>query len=703
MPIQIPDTLATLGNQYPLAEDTSIQGGFCSVLNTTNRDAIPASSRKAGMLVWTQTETTMWQLQADLVSWALAPLGKATMWKGALTSNASWGVGGTYDITGHTIVVVTSLDAQRDITVNTDLAVEGDVVEFTNQDLTYPLVIKNTVPSTLVTLPPAIGAVASLRFNGTAWELVGLTSQTRVYDDGVLTGQTNQINITSPLHATYNAGTGLTDVSVTVPEGTHVYDDGTLIDQAPEVNFTSPLHAAYNVGTSKIDVSYTNPDPAPRDLVYVATMSADKTAGLAGSYDIVGYRKLNLTPSGAHRTVSLKNDSALAGDVIEVTNPSTSYNLVVANSGGTTLFTLLPNSAPAMFRYTGANWELYWSGDPAPRNLTCYGTISANSTAGLSGAYDLVGYRKFVLSPTGADRTLTLKNDSAVIGDVIEVYNNGSSGYLLTVCNSGGTTLKAIPPSCVFSSKFRYNGTNWVLLDERAEGYAILKYGPTTINAGAGWTSIMTLKGPPEGETWTYIVRYTRKDVGSSDLPRTDSAPIHITCNSSVTSILNCNRIGDSQYLSASVSGANVSLSVVGAQTSPNITWTVEAQRIESIMSPYDGSQWSTGPTYLGTGSSWVTLQSVKDLTRVGQVEIAYSVRGRVYYSSAWSFFRCRGIAVVTYNGSTITIAEDARTFDSSSVRLYVSGTSVLLQALQDASKNWGVEADLSVLRSQEY
>lgn len=69
MPIDIPDLMQPIGNRYPIIEDTSILGGFRSVLNTTARDAIPANSRKAGMLVFCRTEVKLWQLDAGLTTW----------------------------------------------------------------------------------------------------------------------------------------------------------------------------------------------------------------------------------------------------------------------------------------------------------------------------------------------------------------------------------------------------------------------------------------------------------------------------------------------------------------------------------------------------------------------------------------------------------------------------------------------------------
>jgi hypothetical protein len=76
MPIGLTDRLVSLGS-FPILEDVYLQGGLRTVADTTERDAIAASLRKSGMLVWTQAGTTLWQLGPGLTNgdWAVASLG----------------------------------------------------------------------------------------------------------------------------------------------------------------------------------------------------------------------------------------------------------------------------------------------------------------------------------------------------------------------------------------------------------------------------------------------------------------------------------------------------------------------------------------------------------------------------------------------------------------------------------------------------
>jgi hypothetical protein len=67
MPIGLTDILVALGS-FPLMEDVSLLGGLRAVADISERDAIPAPYRKAGMFVWTQNEGTLWWLNGGLTN-----------------------------------------------------------------------------------------------------------------------------------------------------------------------------------------------------------------------------------------------------------------------------------------------------------------------------------------------------------------------------------------------------------------------------------------------------------------------------------------------------------------------------------------------------------------------------------------------------------------------------------------------------------
>lgn len=71
MPIDLIDKIKPKNSGlFPTHEDVDCLGGFQTVANITARNATPTLNRKQGMLVWTITESTMWQLEADLVTWS---------------------------------------------------------------------------------------------------------------------------------------------------------------------------------------------------------------------------------------------------------------------------------------------------------------------------------------------------------------------------------------------------------------------------------------------------------------------------------------------------------------------------------------------------------------------------------------------------------------------------------------------------------
>jgi hypothetical protein len=72
MSIGLTDAVAPLGS-FPLLEDIYLRGGYRSVADNTARDAIPANSRKAGMLVRAESTGDTWVLGAGLTNgdWTL--------------------------------------------------------------------------------------------------------------------------------------------------------------------------------------------------------------------------------------------------------------------------------------------------------------------------------------------------------------------------------------------------------------------------------------------------------------------------------------------------------------------------------------------------------------------------------------------------------------------------------------------------------
>lgn len=54
---------------HPSHEARYGKGGYRTVATITERDAIPAPRREAGMLVFVEADESMWRLAADLAAW----------------------------------------------------------------------------------------------------------------------------------------------------------------------------------------------------------------------------------------------------------------------------------------------------------------------------------------------------------------------------------------------------------------------------------------------------------------------------------------------------------------------------------------------------------------------------------------------------------------------------------------------------------
>lgn len=76
MPVQVASFIIPKnGAQWYLVEDRFVKGGFQTVPTSNDRDAIPSDNRKEGMLVWVQSDHSLWQLTYDLTTWKNLQLG----------------------------------------------------------------------------------------------------------------------------------------------------------------------------------------------------------------------------------------------------------------------------------------------------------------------------------------------------------------------------------------------------------------------------------------------------------------------------------------------------------------------------------------------------------------------------------------------------------------------------------------------------
>ena len=117
MAIYLASSLAARnGGTWPVAEDTAVKGGFRVVANSAERDAIDSLSRKAGMLVLTQSDNKIWLLNSDLTTW------------GSLTqtiNNSTTTTAGLMSSADKSILDNLSLNALTALTANAPLVSSG--------------------------------------------------------------------------------------------------------------------------------------------------------------------------------------------------------------------------------------------------------------------------------------------------------------------------------------------------------------------------------------------------------------------------------------------------------------------------------------------------------------------------------------------------------------------------------------------------
>lgn len=126
MTINVIDRISPLG-AFPICSDVDLLGGFRSVADNTERDAIVAADRKAGMWVWVQGATTLYRLDPPLTNsdWVAIPLGGG----GGLAFRGTFVDG---DLTAGVLTITHSFGFQANqvsVYNNSDLLVFPDDVE----------------------------------------------------------------------------------------------------------------------------------------------------------------------------------------------------------------------------------------------------------------------------------------------------------------------------------------------------------------------------------------------------------------------------------------------------------------------------------------------------------------------------------------------------------------------------------------------
>ena len=166
---------------HPSHEARYGKGGYRTVATTADRDAIPSARLEAGMLVFVEADDAIYQLGADLTTWAELQTVGATGPTGAVGSVGATGATGTAGVISVVAPITnsgTSSEASIGLSYGTGFGVSNgslilfNVPQSSIAGLTDALIAKSNVGHThalsaLTQSNAATGQVAA--WNGTAW------------------------------------------------------------------------------------------------------------------------------------------------------------------------------------------------------------------------------------------------------------------------------------------------------------------------------------------------------------------------------------------------------------------------------------------------------------------------------------------------------------------------------------------------------
>ena len=166
---------------HPSHEARYGKGGYRTVATTADRDAIPSARLEAGMLVFVEADDAIYQLGADLTTWAELQTVGATGPTGAVGSVGATGATGTAGVISVVAPITnsgTSSEASIGLSYGTGFGVSNgslilfNVPQSSIAGLTDALIAKSNVGHThalsaLTQSGAATGQVAA--WNGTAW------------------------------------------------------------------------------------------------------------------------------------------------------------------------------------------------------------------------------------------------------------------------------------------------------------------------------------------------------------------------------------------------------------------------------------------------------------------------------------------------------------------------------------------------------
>jgi hypothetical protein len=423
MPVNIISKIKPQNNgAFPTYDDIDGYGGYQVRENVTDRNSIPTLNRKAGMLVYLQSDGYFYQLGTGLTNgdWAVANLGSgggggSSILSGDVTGNTS----------ANTVINIrgASVPAAGALTTGNTLRVSGV------SSLTYSA-LNLAGGSNFVTGVLPIGNQAAQILGG---DLSGTTTLGAVVS---LTGATGKVNIASTGNAiTWNTSTTtptIKQADKVTPSGTGEYLTVQAQNETGTTSIGGGLILSSGSGTSthgSVQVQIGGTDKLVVNATGVVTVLNLNSVGI-----------VHTDGSGNLSTSAIANADINAAAAIAVTKLA----------AGTSAQILLNNGTPA------PAWATV-SGDATISNTGSVAVVKVQGNTITSGA--LVKGQFFVASSTSNWAATTLSGDIsesnttaglltniAIQGNAIQSGTNGSAqdGYVLTWVN-GSNQYQTLP------------------------------------------------------------------------------------------------------------------------------------------------------------------------------------------------------------------------------------------------------------------
>lgn len=250
MPLELTDEITPLG-AFPLLNDIYLKGGWQTVLNNTARDAIGASSRKIGMVVYTTSTSQAWILGPGITN------GDWTLYTLPAAAHAASHLPGGSDALS-TAAPVKGIGDANSVGLSTS---------FSRSDHDHKL-RTTTGPTDL-----AIGAVADgefLKRVGTTIVSAIVGAAVTVQEEGVT--QSATVTTFNFVGSAITASGGGSTATITVSLGAALGGSGGIVARRTVTGPTTVSIAATDhfimVDTTAGAVTLTLPDPSTTDRIY---------------------------------------------------------------------------------------------------------------------------------------------------------------------------------------------------------------------------------------------------------------------------------------------------------------------------------------------------------------------------------------------------------------------------------------------------